>query len=229
VSPTSTYTPPPAKKKPLPILPLALGAVVVVLAIGLALAFTAGEDEPAADGQGSTNPDLAGAELAAFGPVTVEGTPLPAFAQTEGDPAAGTPAPRLVGEAPSGTPTEVGGAGQPTLVAFLAHWCPHCQRELPVIVDLEEEGALDGMRTVAVLTGTDEAAPNYPPADWLIEEGWTGDVLVDDESTTAGAAYGLAGYPFLVFLDADGNVVARASGELGAEAITQLADAAKAA
>lgn len=98
-----------------------------------------------------------------------------------------------------------------------------------MIVDLQEQGALEGVRTVAVLTGTDEEAPNYPPADWLIDEGWAGDVLVDDESTTAGTAYGLAGYPFLVFLDADGNVVAHASGELGADAITQLADAAKAA
>ncbi len=47
--------------------------------------------------------------------------------------------------------------------------------------------------------------PNFPPADWLQDEGWSGDVLVDDESMTAATAYGLAGYPFLVMLDADGG------------------------
>jgi len=206
---------PPARR--LPIVPLAIGAAIVVLAVGLAIALATGSDE-------STDSDLA-----AFAPVTVQGTNLTGFTTTEGDPAVGEEAPRLVGEAPDGRPTEVGGAtGEPTLIAFLAHWCPHCQAELPLLVDLQEQGAFEDVRTVAVLTGTDEAAPNFPPADWLQEEGWTGDVLVDDESMTAATAYGLAGYPFLVMLDADGRVVARTSGELPAENVVALVEAASA-
>ena len=209
---------PPAKR--LPIVPLAIGAVVVVLAIGLAIALAGGgEDATSADG-----------DLAAFGPVTVQGTNLTGFTETEGDSAVGEAAPLLVGETPEGTAIEVGGtsAGEPTVVAFLAHWCPHCQAELPLLVDLQEEGAFDDVRTVAVLTGTDEAAPNFPPAEWLQEEGWGGDVLVDDEAGAAAQAYGLAGYPFLVVLDADGNVVARTSGELPAEDVVALVEAASA-
>lgn len=209
---------PPAKR--LPIVPLAIGAVVLVLAVGLAIALATGGDDTS-----TTNGDLA-----AFAPVTVQGTNLPGFTETAGDPAVGEEAPLLVGETPDGTAIEVGGtsAGEPTLIAFLAHWCPHCQAELPLLVDLEEQGAFDGVRTVAVLTGTDEAAPNFPPAAWLQDEGWAGDVLVDDEGTSAGIAYGLAGYPFMVMLDADGRVVARTSGELPAEDVVSLVEAASA-
>lgn len=206
-----------APAKGLPIVPLAIGAVVVVLAMGLAIALaTGGDDASTAD-----------RDLAAFAPVTVQGTNLTGLTDTEGDPAVGEEAPLLVGETPEGTPIEVGGStGEPTLIAFLAHWCPHCQAELPLLVDLQEQGAFEGVRSFAVLTGTDEAAPNFPPAEWLQEEGWVGDVLVDDETLTAATAYGLAGYPFLVMLDADGRVVARTSGELPADDVVALVEAA---
>jgi len=185
--------------------------------VGLVIALLGGGD----DGGSS--------DLAAFAPVTVSGTNLPGFTATEGDPAIGELAPTVTGEAPDGAPVTVGGAtGEPTLIAFLAHWCPHCQRELPRLVDLAEQGAFEGVRTVAVLTATDANAPNYPPAPWLEDEGWSGDVLVDDEATSAAVAYGLAGYPFLVVLDGDGQVVARTSGELPAEDVAALVDAARA-
>jgi thiol-disulfide isomerase/thioredoxin len=218
----STATRPRPSAKPgsgLPVVPLAIGAVIVVLAVGLAIALFGGGD----DGATSSTDDLA-----AFAPVTVAGANLAGFTSTEGDPAVGEVAPTLTGSAPDGTPVTVGGAtGEPTLIAFLAHWCPHCQRELPLLVDLEQQGAFDGVRTVAVLTGTDPDAPNYPPAPWLVDEGWSGDVLVDDEATSAAVAYGLAGYPFLVVLDGDGQVVARTSGELPAEDVTAMVDAAR--
>ena len=42
---------------------------------------------------------------------------------------------------------------------------------------------------------------------------------------TAAQAYGVTGYPFLTFIDADGNVVARTSGELPVEELQALVDA----
>ena len=216
---TATRPRPPARsteRRP-PVLLVAGLVALALVAVGLVLAFTGGSGDDDAATPAGTAP--------AYGPVTVDGTPLPTFEATEGDAAAGTAAPRLEGEAPDGSTVIVGGAGdEPTLVAFLAHWCPHCQRELPLLVDLAGQGAFDGVRTVAVLTGTNSAAPNYPPVAWLEEEGWTGDVLLDDESSTAAAAYGLAGYPVLVLLDAGGDVVARTSGELPAEAVAALVD-----
>ena len=42
------------------------------------------------------------------------------------------------------------------------------------------------------------------------------------ERGTAAQAYGVAGFPFLVVVDADGTVLARTSGELGAYGIVAL-------
>jgi thiol-disulfide isomerase/thioredoxin len=186
----------------------------VVVAVGLVLALAGGKDDTTGPG---------GDAVPAYGPVTLDGAALPAFEGTADDAAAGQPAPRLQGTSPEGSAVTVGGAGQPTLVAFLAHWCPHCQRELPVLVDLMAKGELDGTRVVAVLTGTSPDRPNFPPVPWLQREGWAGDVLLDDDASTAAQGFGLSSYPYLVFLDSDGAVVARASGELPAKDIVALA------
>ena len=111
------------------------------------------------------------------------------------------------------------------MLVFLAHWCPHCQVELPLLVSMAEAGAFDGVRTVAVLTGTNPDAPNFPPVPWLDREGWSGEVARDDPQASAANAYGLSSYPFLVMLDADGTVVGRVSGEQPDEVVQSLVDA----
>ena len=50
---------------------------------------------------------------------------------------------------------------------FLAHWCPHCQAEVPRIVTLAKAGAFDGLDVASVATGTSSQYPNYPPSAWL--------------------------------------------------------------
>lgn len=186
-----------------------VGVVVVALvAVGIAL-LVAGGDEGGGD-------DTA---LATAG-VTVRGDALPPLQGGGADPAVGLEAPTLEGVSPGGTPLSVDFEGsEPTLLAFLAHWCPHCQAELPNLVTMAEQGQLDDVRPVIVATGTDEAAPNYPPGPWIEDEGWDGNVILDDEQYSAGDAYGLTGYPYLVLVDTDGNVIARASGELGLEGL----------
>lgn len=187
--------------------PIVVVVVVALVAVGIAL-LVAGGDEGGDD-------DTA---LATAG-VTVRGDALPPL-QGGADPAVGLEAPTLEGVSPGGTPLSVDFEGsEPTLLAFLAHWCPHCQAELPNLVTMAEQGQLDDVRPVIVATGTDEAAPNYPPGPWIEDEGWDGNVILDDEQYSAGDAYGLTGYPYLVLVDTDGNVIARASGELGLEGL----------
>ena len=37
----------------------------------------------------------------------------------------------------------IGGAGdKPTLLVFLAHWCPHCNREVPELIKLNDAGGI---------------------------------------------------------------------------------------
>jgi thiol-disulfide isomerase/thioredoxin len=158
-------------------------------------------------------------------PVTVEGATLAAF-PTDGtaDAVVGQAAPTLVGASFDGSPVTIdpGSTGLPTAIWFVAHWCPHCNAEVPRIVSLQRQGKLpSGVDVYGVSTGVNPAAPNYPPSTWFANEGWPFRVLADDDQATAATAYGLPSYPYLVVLDADGNVIARHAGELGDDGIVQ--------
>lgn len=183
-------------------------AVLVLIGIAVALAGESGSSD----------------DRPAVAPIVVGGTPLPAHTGGAADPAVGQPLPALVGSNPDQEQVEVAPGDGPTVVAVLAHWCPVCQREVPVLVDLAAEGAFDGIRLVGLLSDSDRARPNFPPAAWLDDEGWPGDVLLDSDELDGAQALGTSGYPFLVYLDADGTVVARTSGEVPAETIEALLD-----
>jgi hypothetical protein len=100
--------------------------------------------------------------------------------------------------------------------AFAAHWCPHCQREIPLLSNhLRSEALPAGVDLVTIATGTNPDAPNYPPSSWLEANPLPGRVLVDSAASDTGRAFGLPGYPYFVALDRDGRVAARASGEIG--------------
>lgn len=197
---------------------LAAGVALIAVIVGVVVAVSGSSDNRDDDGTGN------GTATPVFGPISVDGTPLEAFTSTEDDPARGGAAPVVAGKSADGAATTIGAPGEPTLVVFLAHWCPHCQRELPRIVELMADGGLAGVRVVAVLTGSGADRPNFPPMAWLDREGWAGEVLLDDEASEAARSFGLTSYPFLTFLDSDGTVAARASGELPAEDIVALVE-----
>lgn len=186
---------------------IAIAALVALAAALAVLVGRGGDDAPA----GMPEPAAVG----------VEGRPLPGFDSVAGDAAVGQPAPVLVGTSAAGDRVTIPGAESPYVVIFLAHWCPHCQREVPLIVDwIRESGAPRGVNVYSVATANDPSRPNYPATAWLESEGWQPPVLVDDERGAAAEAYGVTGFPFFVFVGADGNVVARHAGEL---AIDELA------
>ena len=144
------------------------------------------------------------------------------FAHGTSDPAIGVVAPSLAGQEFDGTPIDVK-PGAPTLVIFLAHWCPHCQREVPVLTQWEQAGGVpDGVDVIGIATATDPALPNYPPSKWLADENFPFPVMVDSEASDAAIAYGLSGYPYFVVLDASGQVVQRASGEIDPATLTPV-------
>ncbi len=190
-----------------------VGAVIVALAAIVVVASRGDDSAPAA-------------AKAEYGAVDVAGPALPSLPDTGADPAVGSTAPAITSETPSGTvtvdPTQ---ETQPVMLVFLAHWCPHCQAELPRLVQLQDAGELDGIRAVAVLIATDPRRPNYPPSEWLDRERWAGDRLFDDVAGTAAQAYGVTSFPFIVFLDGAGTVAERLSGEQPPGAIEQAVEA----
>ena len=198
---------------------------VVVLAAGAYAVLGGDDDAPLATGasqgtsEGATSPDpSAGAsgEQVAVADVEITGADLPPYDSAADDEAIGRTFPAI-----SGTGVLRGDAisipnddGRAKLVLFLAHWCPHCQAEVPVVRDWFERQGPDDVDVYAVSTAVAPDRGNYPPADWLARENWTFPTIADDEFSSALAAAGGTGFPFFVAVDAEGKVVQRASGEL---------------
>jgi thiol-disulfide isomerase/thioredoxin len=162
--------------------------------------------------------------LQEFSEVTVTGDVLPAFDEAANPgPAVGMLAPVLSGKGFTGNVVTTDSTGTPTLLVFLAHWCPHCQREVPLLVEWEKSGDMpSGIDILAVATGTDSANPNYPPSEWLAFENFpaTWPVLADSKDAVGADAFGLSGYPYFVLVGGDGKVLWRSSGEVPMDELT---------
>ncbi|CAN5594312.1 hypothetical protein BH10ACT3_BH10ACT3_15990 [soil metagenome] len=209
---------------------LIVGATVLVIVLFgvVALVITKSGDDDSANGSGAA--DNATQEQAA---VTVVGEPLPAYPDTDSylappddDPAVGKVAPELEGQTFDGTPLTIDPTdGRAKVVIFVAHWCPHCQREVPLIQKwLDDGNKPDNVDFYAVSTAVSADRPNYPPSAWLADEGWTPPVMLDSPDQTAAVAYGLPGFPYFVMMDASGKVTQRASGEVPIDEFGELVD-----
>ncbi len=203
---------------------------IVLVVVGIAGAVslgTAGGSTKTTTISGVTVPG--GVAAAEFQKVTTTGEALPQLPENSDDPAVGKAAPTLTGYDLAGRPVTIdpGSDGKATMVVFLAHWCPHCNAEVPVLNEWKEKGLMPpNLRVIGVTTGSRADQANWPPSKWLVAKKWTFDQFADSEKQEASAAYGVGGYPFLVFIDAAGNVTSRGSGEIPIEDITTAANAA---
>jgi hypothetical protein len=77
------------------------------------------------------------------------------------------------------------------------------------------------MNVVGVSTAVDNTRPNYPPSDWFADQRWPWDVMADDANSTAFLFGGGSAFPYLVVVDADGNVLARDTGVKPAEELAE--------
>ena len=197
-----------------------VGAIIAIVIGGAAIvAISSSGSDSASTSDG----------ISEFSDITVSGEALPSFdsVSTATDAAIGLPAPVVSGKGFTGTEITTDGAGTPTLLVFLAHWCPHCQREVPLLVEWEKNGKTPtGVDVIAVATGTDPANPNYPPSEWLAREEFPAlwPAIADSADKKAANAFGLSGYPFFVLVDAQGKVFMRLSGEVPMDELTAMID-----
>lgn len=152
-------------------------------------------------------------------PVTVEGTPLAPYDSSLEDLTIGEPSPVVSGESFDGTPVTFGGESEnPRFVVFLAHWCPHCNDEIPELLELQADGRIpDGLDVIGVSTAVRPGEENYPPSQWMVDMNWAWPVMADDEEVSAIAAAGGTSFPFALVLDTDGTVLARRAGQASAD------------
>ena len=179
-------------------------ALVGAVALALVAALTLGGGEQAGD--------LGDPET---GPVAVVGEPLPTFEETAGDAAIGLSAPGFNATTFDGRTMRIRpGNGTGYVILFFAHWCPHCQAEVPKLIEwIDQDGIPAGVEVVAVSTSVHLDRGN-PPRAWFAAEGWRELVLRDSNSSEVAEAYGLRNFPYFVVVGTDGRVRARIGGGL---------------
>lgn len=185
---------------------------LVVVAIVAALIFSGGgDDDGAASASGiPSSPDSQVAAVAVDGDVLPPHNPaLPV------DAAVGMQAPSITASYFDGQEVTIDFAdGQPRVVLFVTHWCPHCQAEVPLLTEwFDESGLPTNVELVTISTSVDNGSPNYPPSSWLRREDWPLPVLRDSAQDELAGAFGLTGFPYSVGVRGDGTIVARGSGE----------------
>jgi len=155
---------------------------------------------------------------AEYGDPVIEGQGLPLMpSQSSVDETAnGLLAPTVTGQNFSNDTVEIDSAdGVAKGIVFLAHWCPHCQQEVPrVQAWLDATGGVPGTELYSVATSMNSGQSNFPPSDWLEAENWTVPVIRDDQQNSILSAYGSGVFPYWVFTNADGTVALRTAGEL---------------
>ena len=106
------------------------------------------------------------------------------------------------------------------MIVFLAHWCPHCNAEVPRLLDWKNSGAVPAeLNVIGVATAASASSANYPPAEWFSNKGWEWPVMVDEIAGRRRGRQGRRGvrrhgWPYFVIVGADGMVKARVSGEI---------------
>ena len=204
-----------ARKKGPPWLWIGVAALVLALAVVAIVSSSSG---------GGSKNATSTTGLEQTRPVTITGTALPKFPSTGTDPGVGQVIPEAKGQSFDGTPVDIRNDGRPKLILFVAHWCPHCQREVPLLTKYMKSHPLPkGIDLYAVSTAVNPPQGNYPPSTWLKNQGWPAPVLADSDKNAAADAFGLPGFPYFVAVDGAGKVVARTSGEISTDDFNALA------
>lgn len=225
LAPPAPPSPPPRSRTPWLV---ALGALVVVVLVTGVVFLTTRDDDDDTDDAGSAE-----RTAAVLHEVSVDGPPLPT-ATIEGfdpttDAAVGQRIPTITGTGVDGEPITIG-PGRPQIIVVMAHWCPHCQAEIPRIVDWDDDGRVpSGVDIVGVSTAVDESRGNFPPSAWLEREDWEFPTLADDDEITAMTALGASAFPTLIAVTADGTVAGRFEGEASRDEFDALVDLAQGA
>lgn len=143
----------------------------------------------------------------------------PEAAQSEADPSAGRIVPERLPDITlpdlKGTPRKLSSwTDRPLMVNFWATWCEPCRREIPLLIKLRQRHAADRLEIVGVAVDFRDAVLKYAH-----QKGITYPVLIgEQDALEAIDSFGMQPvFPFSVFADRQGRIVAIRVGELHEE------------
>jgi len=205
-----------------------IGIVAVVVVVGVfAIAVGRGSGTSGGGASPSGGTVVPNGNLD-FGQVAVSGTALTPKPDSGTDPAIGQTIPTVTGQQFDGKQLTIAPDGKPHIIMVVAHWCPHCQAEVPRVQKWLNASEMPAdVELVNVATSNDSARGNFPAADWLRREKWSVPTIVDDKANQAGTALGVSGFPYFLVTNAEGKVIYRTSGEITEEQWNALLEAAR--
>ncbi len=127
--------------------------------------------------------------------------------------------------------------GRPVLLEFFAVWCPHCQREAPILNQLDKSYAAKGLQSLSILASpydrTHEATGSTNPVtkddiSWFKSTFSVQHPMLIDPDFAQTNQYGAGSYPTIYVLDKNG-VIRYTNGPLGDVPYQTLAKAVDAA
>ncbi len=205
-----------------------IAIVVVVVVVGVVAVVAGRGSKSSGGGSAASGGTIVPNGKLDYGQVAVSGTALTPKPDSGADPMVGTVVPSVTGQQFDGKQLTISPNGKPHIIMVVAHWCSHCQAEVPRVQKwLNASGMPADVDLVTVATSNDPAKGNFPAADWLRREKWSVPTIVDDKQSQAGAALGVSGFPYFIVTDAQGKVVYRTSGEITEDQWNALLEAAR--
>jgi peroxiredoxin len=127
--------------------------------------------------------------------------------------------------------------GHPVLLEFFAVWCPHCQREAPIIQSLYKQYQSQGVRVWSILASP--YGPNYDNSFGLdttpasaADLRWFANTFHEhvpqlvDPSFRAVNEYGISSYPGIYVIDKNGKIIHSSAGEQPRSVLANAIDSA---
>ena len=133
--------------------------------------------------------------------------------------AVGSPAPEFQLKDLQGNPVRLSNfRGKPVVLHFWATWCPHCLAEMPLLQEADRQLSTQGAQILAINLGE----PQRKVERYAREHGLKLVILLDSRGKAA-QAFGVAGLPATVVVDANGRIAGQIDmGGLTRESLERL-------